>query len=120
MSKAMSYNEVITKVLAGEPVTDEMRERLEALKVQLAKRSSGRSTKVQNENAAICDEIMSCLEAGVVYSLVDVANAVPSLNGKTTQKVGPLCRKLAADGKLVETHKKGKAFYELALGGDAE
>lgn len=120
MTKGMSYNEVLTKVLNGEPITDEMRERLEALKAQLAKRSTGRTSKVQSENAELCAEIMSYLEAGVVYSLVDVANAVPSLNGKTTQKVGPLCRKLASEGKLVETHAKGKAYYSLAENEDAE
>lgn len=120
MAKTMSYNDVITKILNGEPITDEMRERLEALKTSLSKRNSGKPTKAQKENDSFCDEILECLEAGVVYSLADIANAVPSLNGKPNQKVGPLCRKLTANGKLVESHAKGKVYYALASSEDAE
>lgn len=116
MSNKISYASVIADVLNGEPLTNERIEKLTALKASLEKRATRKAgpTKVQLANAAIGDEIMATLTAGEVYTISDVANAVPSLAGATPQKVGPILRHLRDAGKLTEIKVKGKPAYSIA------
>lgn len=115
MSKKMSYVSAIDVVLSGAEITDEVRERLEALKGSLAKRASYKSnqpTKAQREREAIASKVLSAMEPNAVYGSADVAKLIPELEGATPQKVTALMKSL---GESVQTSKvKGKAFYSLA------
>lgn len=115
MSKKMSYVSAIDVVLAGSEMTDEVRERLEALKASLAKRASYKSnqpTKAQRERAVVAEKVLSAMEPSVVYGSADIASLIPELEGATPQKVTALMKSL---GESVQTSKvKGKAYYSLA------
>jgi hypothetical protein len=117
MSKKMSYVSAIDAILSGAPCEGEVRERLEALRASQAKRSaskSGKPTKAQIANAEIGEAVVSAMEQGAVYTIADVSALVPALAGATPQKVGPICRKLVAAGRLTEGKVKGKVTYSLA------
>lgn len=115
MSKKMSYVSAIDVVLSGAEMTDEVRERLEALKGSLAKRASYKSSqpsKAQRERLAIADKVLAAMEPTVVYGSADIAGLIPELAGATPQKVTALMKTL---GESVQTSKvKGKAYYSLA------
>ena len=116
MSKKMSYVSAIDAILSGAPCEGEVRERLEALRASQAKRSaskSGKPTKAQIANAEIGEAVVSAMEQGAVYTIADVSALVPALAGATPQKVGPICRKLVAAGRLTEGKVKGKVTYSL-------
>lgn len=117
MSKKMSYVASIDAVLSGAPVEGEVAERLTALRASLVKRGSARRvgpTKAQIANAEIGEAVISAMEPGKVYTIADVKGLVPALADATPQKVGPICRKLVAAGRLTSDKVKGKAIYSLA------
>lgn len=117
MSKKMSYVAAIEAIMNGEPCEGEIKERMEALKVSLNKRSSyksGKPTKAQVANAEIGEAVVAAMTVGEVYTIADIKGLVPALADATPQKVGPICRKLTEAGKLVEGKVKGKVTYTLA------
>ena len=67
MSKKMSYVSAVDAVLNGEPCEGEIRERFEALRESLAKRSSskaGKPSKTAIANAEIGESLVSAMEHG--------------------------------------------------------
>lgn len=114
-AKKMSYAVAVDTVLKGEEITDEVRERLEALKVSLEKRASRKSegpTKAQKANAELAEKVFGAMVAGESYTSHGIAGLVPELEGATPQKISPLMKIL---GERVITEKvKGKAVYRLA------
>ena len=113
--KKMSYAVVVEKILNGEEMTDEMRERLEALKASLEKRASRKSegpTKAQKENAELAERIYEQMTPSTIYSNADIASLLPELDGATPQKLSPLMKIL--DGRVIIEKVKGKATYRLA------
>ena len=117
MSKKISYVNAIEAVLAGNEITDEIRERLEALVESLQKRNAHKAvgpTKAQKENAALVEKIFEAMESGVQYGTADVADLIPELAGATPQKVSPLMGALVESGKVAVSKVKGKNVYTLA------
>lgn len=116
MSKKMSYVSAIDAVLSGAPVEGEVAERLTALRESVAKRATRKAgpTKAQIANAEIGEAVAAAMVAGEVYTIADVKALVPALAEATPQKVGPICRKLVAAGRLTEAKVKGKVTYSLA------
>ena len=116
MSKKMSYAVAITEAIEGR-LSAEGVERLEALRESLAKRNSnksGKPTKAQIANAELGEAVAAAMTAGEVYTIAEVKGLVPALAEATPQKVGPICRKLVAAGRLAESKVKGKVVYSLA------
>ena len=114
--KQMSYATAITAALEGN-MNAEVVERLTALRESLNKRNAskaGKPTKAQIANAEIGEAIIAAMESGVDYTIAEVKGLVPALADATPQKVGPICRKLADAGKVVEVKVKGKVAYHLA------
>ena len=110
-------NEVDDRGVTHEVTVDDVIARLNALRESLNKRNSGKSgkpTKAQIANAEIGEQIVATMESGVQYTIADVRGLVPALADATPQKVGPILRKLAEDGKLTAEKVKGKAVYALA------
>jgi len=113
--KKMSYVAAVDAVLSGAEITDEVRERLEALKVSLEKRASHKTegpTKAQKERAELAERVFALLESEREYTNADIAGLVPELEGATPQKISPLM-KLLGD-RIVTTKVKGKAIYKVA------
>ena len=109
MEKKMTYATAIDKALAGE-VTAEVVERLTDLKASLAKRSSKRSEKKVAEQDASKSLVVSALEA--IGKAAQVTEIV-AVTGLSSQKVTAMLTKLVADGVVVRTVDKKKAFYAL-------
>lgn len=91
-------------------------EKLEALKVQLAKKSSGerKPTATQKENVGFKDVIAMTLEAEKNYTVTDIMKSVPEVANLSNQRVSALVRQLVADGILVREEIKRKAYFHLA------
>ena len=113
-TKKMSYVVAVESAINGN-LTDEVIERLTALKASLEKRASHKQegpTKAQKENLALAEKVLDAMESGVDYSNADIAGLVPELEGATPQKVSPLMKMLGE--RVVIEKVKGKAVYRLA------
>ncbi len=114
----MTYVKVLTMVLNGEPLTDEAKEKLTALKEREEKRShrdNDKPTKKQAENASLQEELLTYLatfDAPVTVS--DFIQNVPKLEGTSYQKVSAMFRALEAAGKIVKTTEKRKSYFAIA------
>ena len=116
-NKKMSYAVAIETVLSGAEITDEVRERLEALKASLEKRNSRKSngpTKAQKANAELAEKIFSAMDADTVYTTADIIGLIPELEGVSSQKATALMKILVASERVVSEKVKGKANYHVA------
>jgi hypothetical protein len=113
-TKKMSYVVAVEKAINGE-LTDEVIERLTALRASLEKRASHKQegpTKAQKENLALAEKVLAEMEPGVNYGNAEITGLVPELEGATPQKVSPLMKMLG--DRVVIEKVKGKAVYRLA------
>ena len=114
-TKKISYVSALNTVIAGEEITDEIRERLEALKASLEKRNTRKSngpTKAQKERAELAEKVFGAMIAGESYGSKEIAGLIPELEGASSQKVTALMKAL---GERVTSEKvKGKAVYKIA------
>ena len=112
----MTYAQAID--IALETVIDEMaREKLEALKGQLAKRGTGKKTptKTQKENEVLMEVIVNDLaEIGAPVTVTELIAQGEDLNGYTNQKISALLRKLVEAERVVKTMEKKKAYFAVA------
>ena len=120
MTEKMTYSKALESVLAME-LTDEVREKLEALKASLEKRSaskSGKPTKAQREAAEFTESVYAQLvEMGSAVRCGDLATAL----GVTGQKTSAALRKLVEAGRVVKTEGEKKvSLFAVASVGDAE
>lgn len=95
---------------------DEVIEKLTALKVQLAKKSSGerKPTATQRENVGFKDAIVNGLESSKAYTITDIIKSIPEISSLSNQRVSALVRQLVADGILKREEIKRKAYFSLA------
>ena len=112
-TKKISYVSALNTVIAGEEITDEIRERLEALKASLEKRNTRKAgpTKAQKANAELAEKIF---EADVVYATADIGKLVPELAEASSQKISALMKKLVIAERVTSEKVKGKATYKVA------
>ena len=111
----MTYAQALE--IAINVVTDETaKERLEALKAQLAKRSSSKTpTKTQKENVAVMEQLEKALYvAHDPVTVTELINSAEALKGYTNQKVSALLRKMVEEGKVVKTVEGRKTKFSLA------
>ena len=91
-------------------------EKLEALKAQLAKRSSAKTpTKTQKANEEVKAVIAEVLaETGEKRTVTEMI-ADERLNGYTNQKISALLRQMKDEGKVVKTIEGKKAYFAVAV-----
>lgn len=94
---------------------DAVKEKLTALKAQLAKKSSGerKPTATQKENVGFKESILEGLDDGK-YTITDIIKGVPAVGGLSNQRVSALVRQMVADGLLVREEIKRKAYFSKA------
>ena len=96
----------------------EVKEKLEALKAQLAKRNGGGKkglTKTQKENEVLMEVIVNDLAViGAPVTVTELIAQGEGLNGYTNQKISALLRKLVEAEKVVKTMEKKKAYFTVA------
>ena len=117
MTNKMTYAVAIDNAINGN-ITEEVVERLTALKEQLAKRStSGHKTptKTQKENEVLVERIYDALaeyeEGATVTELITGSDA---LAGKTCQKVSALLKKLVEAERVTKEKAGKKILYRVA------
>lgn len=106
----MTYAQAL-EIAINEVANEEAKERLIALKAQLAKRGSHGPTKAQRENEALRERIFAVLEeAGEGLTATEVANVVEV----KVQKATPQLTKLLEEERVVRV-KEGKVVrYRVA------
>ena len=111
-SSKVTYVSALTDVLATCELTDEVREKLEALKTSLEKRSAHRSTKETKSQR----EARMFREAvyGAIKDVEDpeTASTIADLMGVSVQKASAALRALIAEGKVEKTIEKGKPLFK--------
>ena len=112
MANKMTYAVAIDNAIAGN-INEEVLERLEALKAQLAKRGSGHKglTKTQKENEEHKNVILENLRAEVDgMTATEVGQSI----GVTCQKASAILRQMV-DAGTVRKDKEGKVvrFYAV-------
>lgn len=111
----MTYAMAIDSAINGN-ITEEVVEKLEALKAQLAKRGSSKTpTKTQKENEVIMAKILEALaDVGEPTTVTDLlAHGVEGFE-LTNQKASALLRKLIEAGKVTKAKEGKKMLYSLA------
>ena len=105
----LTYAMAIDNAINGN-ITDEVREKLEALKTQLAKRNSGerKPTKTQRENEGIKGNILEAL-GGEGRQCKDIAEEI----GISGQKCSALLSQLIAEGKVEKTVVKRVSYFKV-------
>ena len=121
MTYAMAIDNAIALFSQGGQIDAEDREtveKLEALKVQLAKRGKGEHktpTKTQKENEVIMLNIRDALaDIGTPCTITELLNH--GIEGFTisNQKASALLRKMVENKVVVKTIEKKKAYFALA------
>lgn len=96
---------------------DEYIEKLDALKAQMAKRSSGKRgmTATQKANIELMDVILDGLdELNKPVTVTELINGYAPLAEYTNQKISALLRKMVDAEKVVKTVEKKKAYFAVA------
>jgi len=109
----MTYAIAIDSAINGN-ITEEVREKLEALKASLAKRNSGsrKPTKTQRENAGLKEDMWAYIsEEGAKR-----ATEVGGYFSITSQKASALLNQLVADGRLEKVTEKRVTYFRVAEG----
>ena len=109
----MTYVDAINFALNGE-INEEVREKLEALKGQLAKRNSGnrKPSKTQRENESLKENIF----AYVSENGAKRANEVAIYFGISGQKASALLNALVKDVRLEKFAEKRATYFRVAEG----
>ncbi|MBP3801581.1 MAG: hypothetical protein J6I85_06150 [Clostridia bacterium] len=94
---------------------DAVKDKLSALKAQLAKKSSGerKMTATQKENVGFKDAILNGLGDGK-HTITDIMKSVDAVSALSNQRVSALVRQMVADGLLVREEIKRKAYFSKA------
>ncbi len=110
--RKMTYAVAIDNAINGN-ITDEVVERLNDLKAQLAKRGSGHKglTKTQKENEVLKNQILENLRAEVDgMTATDVGNSI----NVTCQKASAILRQMV-EAEVVRKDKVGKVVRFFAV-----
>ena len=109
----MTYAIAIDNAINGN-ITEEVREKLEALKTQLAKRNSGerKPTKTQRENEGLKEDIWAFVSENGAKRAGDVAGYF-NISG---QKASALLKQLVDAERLERFTEKRVTFFRVAEG----
>lgn len=113
----MTYAVAIDNALNGN-ITEEVRERLEALKASLAKRNSGSGkkspTKTQKENEVLKGIIAEVLSTAEKFTVSEIIKADERLSGLSNQKVSALLRLMVEEGSALKNMEGKKAYFSAS------
>lgn len=83
----------------------------------LDRKNSGekKPTKAQQENIALKEDILACMEDGRLYTISEMIKEFPCCVGLTAPKVTAIfTRLLVPEGSVVNTKDKRKSYYSKA------
>lgn len=100
----------------------EVREKLEALKASLEKKSASRSSKPSanaRENVGIKAMLLEAMEDGVLYTITDMIKSFGFISEFSNQRVSAIVRQMERDEHtLVRKEIKRKAYFRKACADD--
>jgi len=113
----MTYVNALETVLTGAEMTNEVREKLEALKASLIKRNAKtgerKPTKTQKENAELKAQILDYMTND--YTEPVKAGEIATSFGISVQKASPLLNQMVEAGLLVKgTGEKRTTVFSVA------
>lgn len=111
----VTYVSALNTVLNGEPMTDEVREKLEALKASIEKKNTAerKPTATQTANEGFKVAILEGLESGKAYTITDIIKSVSAVSELSNQRVSAIVRQLVESGSLTREEVKRKAYFSL-------
>ena len=115
--KALDYVLNLSETISDFPA--DVREKLEHMKEQAAKRSSAerKPSKSQLANDAIRVDIMKFLrESNEPRRVSEIAAAIPELNGASSQRISGLMRTLFLNGQVDKFVDKRITYYKVMEG----
>lgn len=71
-------------------------------------------TAQQEANKGIKSAILNGLNENQMYTVTEIQKNVPECAELSNQRVSALCRQMVADGLLIRTEEKRKAYFSLA------
>lgn len=112
MTKRDYFNELlaITEVKSNKAMVDFINHELELLEKKNASKSST-ETKTQKENAGIKENLLNEMETSRKYTISEMLKELACCKELTNQKVSALVRQLIAEGKVVRTEDKRRAYF---------
>ena len=75
------------------------------------KNSSGKLTKLQEENAKLTEAVYEGMEIDKPYTVTEIIKSVPAVAGMNISKVRPLLTPLMETNKVKREEVKGKAIF---------
>ena len=116
-NKKMTQRDYFNAILALDNLPTDIEEfvkgRIKALDNKSGK-ASGKPTATQIANKGIKDAIVEGMAENMTYTITDIIKSIPACADLTNQKVSALVRQLIAEGVVVRTENKGKAYFSLA------
>ena len=114
-NKKMTNKMALEFVLENCTLTDEVREKVEGMVEQLAKKSSAnrKPTATQVENEHFKDLILLAVGSDGM-TVTDIMKAIPEFDGLANQKISALVKQLVDTGKLTRTSLKGRSYFAKA------
>lgn len=114
MTKRDHYNALLNldEVKSNPTLVEFIKHELELLDKKNS--ADKKPTAQQTANDGIKVAILDYMEEGVKYTITDIIKTVPDCADLTNQRVSALIRQLIADGQVVRTEEKRKAYFSLA------
>ena len=112
----MTYKMAITYALDNCELPNEIREKLEALRESISKKSassSGKPSKKQVENQPLIEKAFEAVTFEN-QTVSDILKQVPEFAEFSNQKVSYLLNSLAKEKRIIKEVIKGKTYFHLA------
>ena len=112
----MTKKDYFSAILSKYPLTEAEKSFVEHELELLAKKNSveTKPTAEQKQNAATKTAILSEMEPDRLYMVSEMMKVLPSCAELSNQKLSALLRQMIADGVVVRTEDKRKAYFSLA------
>lgn len=111
----MTYVKALDVVLSGGAMTEEVREKLEALRASVAKKNSTerKPTATQTANEGYKAAIIAGIDPDTKYTITDLLKTVPEIADLSNQRVSAIVRQMVENGDLQREEIKRKAYFSL-------
>lgn len=115
-SEKMTYVVALTSAIECEALSEEVREKLTALRDQQIKRNSAekKPTKTQQANEDIKVRLVEAMEGHDKMTITDMQGLNEEFKAMSNQKIAALVRQLVKDGKLLRVEEGRKAYFKVA------
>lgn len=114
-NKKMTKREMFAQIKANYNLTADEIAFIDHEIALLEKKNSAekKPTAVQVANEGIKQNIIEGMESGKLYTITDLMKQIPACEELSNQRVSALVRQLIADGLVIRTEEKRKAYFSL-------